>query len=159
MLRNNVSLAKSQFGVSLIEVLVAIIVLGVGLLGLAGLQVSAMQNSQSSYLSSQAALMAYNIIDQARAQGGSLSTNDISEWNASLAALPSGSGTAEIESGKITVSISWIDAHWLEAPVAAAPENGDTDEGEEEEDDEEEETGNSAVADARITTFSMSSQL
>lgn len=110
---------QRQRGVSLIEVLVAVLVIAVGLLGLAGLQLKAMQNSQSSYLSSQAVIMASSIIDQARAQGGHLSDSDKTRWGNQLANfLPDGSGTATINtaSKQITVTISWIDAHWAEAP-------------------------------------------
>lgn len=151
MLANKTS-KKHQQGASLIEVLVAVIVLGVGLLGLAGLQVSAMQNSQSSYLSSQAALMAYNIIDQARANGGRLNAADIAEWNALVSTLPGGSGEAEIAAGRITVSVSWIDAHWREAP-AEVVDAGDGDGG------GDDETEVVTAPDTRISTFSMSSAL
>lgn len=57
----------SQRGLTLIEVLVAIVVLAVGLLGVAGLQLTALKNGQQSYTRSQASTLAYEIADRMRA--------------------------------------------------------------------------------------------
>ncbi len=54
-------------GFTLIEVLVAMFVLALGLLGLAGLQASALKNNQSAYYRSQATQLAYDIADRMRA--------------------------------------------------------------------------------------------
>ena len=54
-------------GFTLIEVLVAMLVLALGLLGLAGLQASALKNNQSAYYRSQATQLAYDIADRMRA--------------------------------------------------------------------------------------------
>jgi type IV pilus assembly protein PilV len=54
-------------GFTLIEVLVAMLVLAVGLLGLAGLQAHALKNNQSAYYRSQATQLAYDIADRMRA--------------------------------------------------------------------------------------------
>lgn len=51
----------------MLEVLVAIVVLAFGLLGLAGLQADGLRNNTSAYLRSQAALMAYDMLDRMRA--------------------------------------------------------------------------------------------
>jgi type IV pilus assembly protein PilV len=53
-------------GFTMIEVLVAIFVLAVGLLGLAGLQAASLKNSTSSYTRSQAQLLAYDMLDRMR---------------------------------------------------------------------------------------------
>ena len=55
-----------QKGASLIEVLVAVFVLALGLLGLAGLQVKATQLNESSLQRSQAVMLSYLIIDAMR---------------------------------------------------------------------------------------------
>jgi type IV pilus assembly protein PilV len=49
------------------EVLITIVILSIGLLGLAGLQAKSQQFTQSSYLRSQAAVLAYDILDRMRA--------------------------------------------------------------------------------------------
>lgn len=54
-------------GFSLIEVLIALVVLSVGLLGLAGLQATSLRNNQSAYLRSQATQLAYDMADRIRA--------------------------------------------------------------------------------------------
>lgn len=54
-------------GFSLVEVLVAILVLSIGLLGLAALQTTSMQYNTGSYFRTQATFLAYDIIDRMRA--------------------------------------------------------------------------------------------
>lgn len=54
-------------GFSLLEVLISIAILSIGLLGLAGLQVTSARNNHSAYLRSQATLLAYDIADRMRA--------------------------------------------------------------------------------------------
>ena len=54
-------------GFTLIEVLIAMLVMALGLLGLAGLQFAALSNNQSAYHRSQATQLAYDIADRIRA--------------------------------------------------------------------------------------------
>ena len=54
-------------GFTLIEVLIAMIVLAVGLLGLAGLQATSLRNNQSAYNRIKATQLAYDIADRMRA--------------------------------------------------------------------------------------------
>ena len=54
-------------GFSLIEVLIAIVVLSIGLLGLAGLQTASLKSNNSAYQRSQASIMANEILDRMRA--------------------------------------------------------------------------------------------
>ncbi len=58
---------KKINGFTIIEVLVTMVVLSIGVLGLGLLQLTAMQNTQGGYLRSQAAILAYDIIDSMRA--------------------------------------------------------------------------------------------
>lgn len=89
-----------QTGVGLIEVLVSVLILGVGLLGIAAMQATALKNSQSSLERSQAVVQTYAILDAMRANrdlalsgsynlasmqcslpgGGTLAQNDLKEW-------------------------------------------------------------------------------
>lgn len=58
---------RSQSGVGLIEVLVAVLILALGLLGMAGLQANALKTNQSAYARSQAVMLSYYMLDAMRA--------------------------------------------------------------------------------------------
>lgn len=58
---------KKTKGFTLIEVLVTVVVLAIGLLGLAGLQATGMRFNHSAYLRSQATILSYDIFDRMRA--------------------------------------------------------------------------------------------
>jgi type IV pilus assembly protein PilV len=58
---------RQQAGFTLLEVLIAITVLAIGLLGLAGLQLITLQTGQVSYQRSQAITLAYEVADRMRA--------------------------------------------------------------------------------------------
>ena len=60
-------LIKKTNGFTIIEVLITMVILSIGVLGLGLLQLTAMQNTQGGYLRSQAAILAYDIIDSMRA--------------------------------------------------------------------------------------------
>lgn len=57
---------NAQRGVTLIEVLVAVLVFAIGVLGLAALQSRALANVDSSYARTQAVLLSYFILDTLR---------------------------------------------------------------------------------------------
>jgi len=58
---------SSQTGFTLLEVLVAVVVLSIGLLGLAGLQASGLAQNNTAYQRTQATLLAYDMLDRMRA--------------------------------------------------------------------------------------------
>lgn len=58
--------SKSQAGYSLIEILVAVLVISVGLLGVATLQTRGQQFNHFSYLRTQATFFAYDLMDRMR---------------------------------------------------------------------------------------------
>lgn len=58
---------RTQRGFGLIEVLVAVLVMAIGLLGIAALQATALRNSQSAMERSQAVIYTYGILDAMRA--------------------------------------------------------------------------------------------
>jgi type IV pilus assembly protein PilV len=71
-----------QRGVGLIEVLVAVLILALGLLGMAGLQSKSLRASQSSYARTQAVMLSYYMLDAMRADrnaalGGNYNTPNL----------------------------------------------------------------------------------
>lgn len=64
-----------QSGVALIEVLVAILVMAIGMLGIAGLQARALKYGQSSYERSVAVIQAQSIADSMRANASQARQN------------------------------------------------------------------------------------
>jgi type IV pilus assembly protein PilV len=60
----------AQEGMTLIEVLVALVILTVGLLGAAAIQLNALKYTDSSRMTSQASFIAYDIMDRIRANSG-----------------------------------------------------------------------------------------
>lgn len=125
---------KQQAAFTLLEVLIAVFILAVGLLGLAGLQTMGMRNNNSAYLRSQATVLADDIADRIRANRDTdytsvaaatvsaclttagcdpddMAKNDLKEWqDAVAAALPSGTGTLSLSSNVYTVTIQWDDS-------------------------------------------------
>jgi type IV pilus modification protein PilV len=61
---------KRQSGFSLIEVLVATVIMAIGILGIAGLQVVSLQQNRSSLLRSEAAQLGNDIMDRIRVNPG-----------------------------------------------------------------------------------------
>lgn len=121
-------------GHNLIEVLIALLVLSIGLLGLAGLQATSMQYGHDANVRSLATIAAYDIIerihtnqDQAASYTAGTTCadvnaccnataatveNDLMCWDRSLkTALPSGRGTVTgpDAGGYYTIDISWVD--------------------------------------------------
>ena len=117
----------SQRGFSMVEVLVTVVVLAIGLLGLAGLQAYGLQNNHGAYVRSQAALLSYDVVDSMRANrnaalqgnydvdfgaapgGGDQAALDVDQWVNDLArALPGGEGEIRVNAnGVATVSVRW----------------------------------------------------
>jgi type IV pilus assembly protein PilV len=126
---------KASQGFTLLEVLVALVVLSIGLLGLAGLQATSLRNNTSAYQRSIATMQAYDIADRMRANlpavksgayvingipAGAVTCNpctstqiatiDAQEWNGANAALLAGGAGTVAQGGNIfTVTISWSD--------------------------------------------------
>ncbi len=127
-----------QSGFTLLEVLVAMMVLTIGLLGLAGLMASGMRNNHSAYHTTQATWFAYDMIDRLRANRnvalaggyngaalgapancsttaptGSIAAQDIAGWKNMIAcALPAGDGSVSVNSGnsRVTITVQWNDS-------------------------------------------------
>lgn len=63
---NNGIAVSNQRGFTLIEVLVAIVVLSIGILGLIALESATLRNNQSAYYRSQATILIYDMADKMR---------------------------------------------------------------------------------------------
>ena len=126
----------AKAGFTLLEILVALLVLSVALLGLAGLQTQGLRGNQSAFLRSKAVQNSEDILDRMRAnRAAALSGNydialatapagpaysgmvltDLSEWKAVLAAaLPAGDGTVEVNGNVATIEVQWTEASGLQ---------------------------------------------
>ena len=126
------SLPHAQRGLGLIEVMVAVLILGVGLLGIAAMQATALRNSQSSVERSQAVMQTYAILDAMRANvavariggynlssmtctepdAGDLAANDRAVWIASLKDSLNDSACGQINCGSLDceITVQWDDS-------------------------------------------------
>ncbi len=133
---SNPTRQQRQQGFTLIEVLIAVLVLSIGLLGLAGLQTVSLKMSHGSYLRVQATNLAYEIADSMRANRGNaasypgtfatscttltyasayasgtaIAAADLAVWRHRLACLlPSGRGTIAVATGSTlaTITVTW----------------------------------------------------
>lgn len=66
---------QSKSGFTLLEVLIAMLILSFGLLGLASLQMFGLRNNQSAYFRTQATQLAYDMADRMRANTIAVSNN------------------------------------------------------------------------------------
>jgi len=83
-----------ESGFSMIELLVAVLVMGVGVLGITGLQVVSLQNNGSALIRGQAVQLSYEILDRIRANPlGTPAGNAYN--NISLAQAPVGATNCE----------------------------------------------------------------
>lgn len=122
----------SQCGATLIEVLVAIVILSIGLLGLAGLQATSVQGNYGAFYRSQATILAADITDRMRANRkaaiagnynlselksaytttSTRADKDLNEWLIQVAKLPAGKARIERDSSTalVTITINWDDS-------------------------------------------------
>ena len=124
---------KHQTGVSLIEVMVSVLILGVGLLGIAAMQAAALRNNEGAYGRSQAVIQSYNIIEAMRANrdgvlagdynlslactaptAGTLAASDLNAWitamKAELGDTDNTCGAVQCADDTCTVTVQWDDS-------------------------------------------------
>ena len=123
---------RRQSGLSLIEVLIAVLIMAVGLLGIAALQAVTLRNSQSAFDRTQATVLSYAILDAMRANataaratsynvgmtctipaaGGTLVSHDHNTWISSIKATmgDSACGSIACASNICTITIRWNDS-------------------------------------------------
>lgn len=105
--------AGRQKGLTLIEILVTLLVLAIGLLGLAALQSFSLQAGQVSYLRTQATNVGYEVADFARANRSVATTAFLESLADDLATarLPDGDASVNFNNGTgdLTVDVTWLD--------------------------------------------------
>jgi type IV pilus assembly protein PilV len=128
-------LGSREAGVSLIEVLVAMVILSIGLLGIAGLQLTSLRFTHDVNLGYQAGVQANDMADRIRANPigwhrgdynnisgmgsdpgcirtgctpAQIAATDAFEWNnANARLLPNGRGVVQSQSGQTTITLLW----------------------------------------------------
>lgn len=123
-------LIRKQKGISLIEVLITLVVLSIGLLGIAALQTISLRSAQVSYQRTQAVNLAYEVLDVARANWFAIEQGGINShrlkpdqncggtvtacWNErAVSLLPNGqiefADGGDADGPIITVTVTWSD--------------------------------------------------
>ncbi|KGK42838.1 pilus assembly protein PilV [Nitrincola sp. A-D6] len=126
--------SRYQKGVSLIEILIALVILSVGLLGMAGLQARTLSLNHSAYQRTQAVNLSYDMADRMRANrraaldgdyqialatanptGNSVPDQDLREWRQIIqATLPSGNSSVAMNGDTVTIILQWDDSRGAE---------------------------------------------
>lgn len=126
---------RNQQGLTLVEAMIALLVISIGLLGIASLQLTAMNQNASSLNNSQAVWYAYNMSDRIRANisefvnydgidtsnaysqdcmsapctTGQMVTSDASDWAAMVGNLPGGRGVIANDADGLVITVMWDD--------------------------------------------------
>jgi len=126
---------QGQKGLSLVESMIALLVISVGLLGIASLQITAMNMNASALHHSQAVWIAYNITDRIRANisefnnydgidtsigysqdcvtntcsTAQMLTADAADWQVMVSGLPAGRGIIGSNADGLLVQVMWDD--------------------------------------------------
>lgn len=119
-----------QDGFSLLEALVTLVILSIGLMGLAFLQAQGMQQNTGAYSRTQASILAGDIIDRMRLNVANTAAYDTDSFSPSPAsctvtsapdadndrhcwyerlqdALPGGDGAIDVNGAVVTITVSW----------------------------------------------------
>lgn len=116
----------AQEGMTLVEVLVALVILGVGLLGAAAVQLNALKYTDSARMTSQASFIAYDLMDRIRANAAADYTiappasgnpdvtrdQDLFDFNANIVSSLGASATGSVTVNRqvYTITITWDDS-------------------------------------------------
>lgn len=130
-------------GLTLVEILIALLILSIGLLGLAGLQTMSLRFNTSAYYRTQATALAYDFADRMRANrqvaltgaydvalqdpppacgavavAGTLEQQEIATWRNALACrIPQSTGEVVRNGNEVTLTVQWDDSRGEEAPM------------------------------------------
>jgi len=99
---------KQILGFSLIEVLVALFLLSVALLGVAGLHLVSLAHNHSAYLESIASQQLVSMAERLRANQGQQLAQEMILWNAdNQRLLPAGQGEVSYYEDQYLIVLSW----------------------------------------------------
>lgn len=121
---------SQQAGMTLIEVLVAMLILSTGLLGAAAVQVSALKHTHSALMTTQASFIAYDMLDRIRANAeadysvaardqtqdsfgvSSVLAQDLRDFKHNIREFggASASGSITVSGRQISINIAWDDS-------------------------------------------------
>lgn len=121
-------------GLTLVEILIALLVISIGLLGVAGLHAMSLRNNYDALMRSHASALAGDMIDRMRANRAAVTdggdydgiavdteivveddspqaTIDVAEWQATLKSqLPDGTGAITIDAaGIVRIEVQWFE--------------------------------------------------
>lgn len=128
---------QKQSGLSLLEAMIALVIISVGLLGIAALQINALKQNNSAYWNSQAVWMAHDMAERMRANSSVIDTDyvgidtsnayaqdcqtaactpaqlaiaDAADWKAQVETLPAGRGIIRNpNAGETEIAVMWDD--------------------------------------------------
>jgi type IV pilus assembly protein PilV len=117
---------RTQEGMTLVEVLVALVILGVGLLGAAAFQLNALKYTDSARMTSQASFIAYDLMDRIRANAAADYTiappasgnpdvtrdQDLFDFNTNIVSSlgTTATGSVSVNQQVYTITITWDDS-------------------------------------------------
>ncbi|MCL4721737.1 MAG: type IV pilus modification protein PilV [Gammaproteobacteria bacterium] len=126
-MKRNRHFPKVQHGATLVEILITVVLVSIGLLGLAGLQLATVQNTNSAAQRFEATTLAWDILERMRANrqralngdydiapgevpaAAGRPGEDLDAWVAALATLPNGQGGVDVDGGVVTIQVLWTD--------------------------------------------------
>ncbi len=129
-----------QQGFTLLEVLISMVILSIGLLGVAGMQANSLRNNNNAFIKTQASNLASDLADRIRAnksakdnytfntddddtvdpgcisagcEPGQMAAYDIATWSEQLTSLlPGGLGIVSVADNTATIKILWSDLQY-----------------------------------------------
>lgn len=146
-LRSDFRQGRAARGFTLLEILIALVILSIGLLGVAGMQYASLRANHHAYLRSQATFLAYDIVDRMRANmaaalagnynivadpeddpiapmSATVAAQDVAEWLQLLSTtLPDGTGEVAVDSAtrRVLVTVIWNERALGPEPGAGEP--------------------------------------
>lgn len=104
---------RGQGGFTLIEVMISVLVLLIGVLGIAGMQMLSLQTNQGAYFRSQAVYIGAEILDAMRANPGDLASYVITVDPLDTSNVPADPGCALAANGCAPAALAALDLrHW-----------------------------------------------